>query len=86
MTKTKDKKKKVNTAMAQPTAYNDDKWKARDDARTLANAEAIKRDKERMNKASKAARELLEEEQKRAAEAKATASAMGRIANKGKQS
>ena len=41
------------------------KWRARDDARTLARAEEIKADKERMKLAQEGAREILNEESKR---------------------
>ena len=41
------------------------KWRARDDARTLARAEEIKADKERMRLAQAGAREILNEESKR---------------------
>lgn len=41
------------------------KWRARDDARTLARAEEIKADKERMKLAQAGAREILNEESKR---------------------
>lgn len=40
-------------------------WRAEDDARTLSNAEAIKADPERMERASKAAKRMLEEEKAR---------------------
>lgn len=41
------------------------KWRAREDARTLARAEEIKADKERMKLAQEGAREILNEESKR---------------------
>ena len=41
------------------------RWRARDDARTLARAEEIKADKERMKLAQAGAREILNEESKR---------------------
>ncbi len=57
------KKKKKNSATAMPMA--DRGWMARDDARTLANAAEITKDKPRANRAVKAA----EKEAKDAAKA-----------------
>ncbi len=44
----------------------DRKWKAENDARTLADAEAIKIDRSRMTAARQAARRMAKEEQERA--------------------
>lgn len=43
----------------------DRRWMRRDDARTLANAEEIKADKERYKQAKIGAREILDEENRR---------------------
>lgn len=80
--KAKGKIKKTRVNSVPEPVYDDEKWRARDDARTLASAAAIKRDKDRMKKASVAAKELQVEESKRATEAKLTANAMNRLANK----
>ncbi len=53
---------------------DDTNWEARSDARTMAEAEAIKKDENRFNKATAAAVKLAEE-------TKDEAQAMGRIAN-----
>lgn len=48
------------------TMSEDEKrWRRRDDARTLAQAEEIKADKERLAEAHKGAKEILEEEASR---------------------
>ena len=49
------------------------KWQREDDARTLANAAEIGNDKERLEAAQKAAKDMLEEEQSRAEAMKAVA-------------
>ncbi len=41
---------------------NEDDWQAEDDARTIARAEAIKADPERMKKAMEAAKRIAERE------------------------
>ena len=46
-----------------PTKSADElRWEARDDARTLARAEEIKADKERLSRAKEGAKEILKEE------------------------
>lgn len=53
-------------SLAYPKMSEDEKdWRAEDDARTLSNAEAIKADPERMDRAAKAAKRMLEEEKAR---------------------
>ena len=47
--------------MTLSMADNDKKWKAENDARTLADAIAIQQDKKRMAEARKAARRMLKE-------------------------
>lgn len=64
------KKAKI-TGISMP--MEDKKWRAKDDAHTLARAAAIKMDKERMKLASKAAKEMAKEKQ-------AEANEMSRIA------
>lgn len=52
--------------LAYPKMTEEEKdWRAEDDARTLSNAEAIKADPERMEKAAKAAKRMIEEEKAR---------------------
>ena len=52
--------------LAYPKMTEQEKdWRAEDDARTLSNAEAIKADTERMERAAKAAKRMLEEEEAR---------------------
>lgn len=48
-----------STKSASPC--NEDEWRARDDARTLAQAAAIKSDPDRLKKAIPEARKMLEE-------------------------
>jgi len=64
----------------------EEKWKAEDDARTLAGAMAILDDPERLKKAKKAAKKLLEQEEEWAEEAEQKRKAMARLAGKGKMS
>ena len=49
----------------QPISAQDKKWRAEDDARTLAEAERIKVDKSRMDAASTAAKRMADEEAER---------------------
>jgi len=78
----KTRKRKSASPPVQPTCtYSDDDWKARDDARTLASAAAIKKDSDRMKKASTAAKKMLVEEQKSAVEQKARVAEISRLAN-----
>lgn len=49
----------------RPVDPEEAKWRRRDDARTLAQAEEIKADKERLAEAHKGAKEILEEEASR---------------------
>ena len=58
VTKKKATPKKV---IATTMAYNDKKWQAEDDARTLMRAEEIKRDKARINAAQAQAKKQMEE-------------------------
>ena len=51
--------------MMYPMTEEDKKWQRRDDARTLARAEEIKADKERLKNAHIGAKEILEEEAER---------------------
>jgi hypothetical protein len=60
------------------------RWMAEDDAYTLARAEAIKKDEERMNAASEAAKRMAEDQKERAKNQVDQAKAMERIA-KGKK-
>ena len=48
--------------MSKPQIAIDRKWEAENDARTLAEAMAIKKDKPRLSKAAKAAKSMAEEE------------------------
>lgn len=50
---------------ARPVDPEESKWRRQDDARTLAQAEEIKADKERLAEAHKGAKEILEEEASR---------------------
>ena len=52
----------------------DKKWQAECDARTLADAEAIKKDEERLNAAKEAAKTMVDEKQ-------AEAEAMAKVAS-----
>jgi len=52
--------------MAVALSPSDKKWRAQDDARTLATAEEIKMDSARLNLAQSAAKTMAEEEAKRA--------------------
>jgi hypothetical protein len=56
-------------------ALSDAEWQAKDDARTLAEAEEIKMDKERLERAKVAANKILEEK-------KEEAKAMAKVARK----
>jgi hypothetical protein len=48
--------------VAGGSPMSDWEWKARDDARTLAEAEAIKKDQTRLDRAQKAAAKMVEDE------------------------
>lgn len=48
--------------MRYPMSEEEKKWRRRDDARTLAEAEAIKADSERFKEAKQGAKEILQEE------------------------
>lgn len=52
---------KKSTAAAPVGMYDDAKWRAEDDMRTLARAEEVKRDPKRLAAAKKMAREKLAE-------------------------
>ncbi len=55
------------TKVAQPKMSKDElKWRAQDDARTLAEAEAIKADPERLKRAQDAAKGMADEAQVKA--------------------
>jgi hypothetical protein len=56
-------------------ALSDAEWQAKDDARTLAEAEEIKMDKERLERAKAAANKILEEKREEA-------KAMAKVARK----
>lgn len=75
------KRKKSNT-VPSTVAYDEKRWQREEDARTLANAAAIKKDPERMKAAAKAAKDMLAEEKRRAKELQERASAMAKIAGK----
>ncbi len=60
----------------------DKKWRAESDARTLADAEAIKADKDRFNEATTSAKGLVDRVKKQAETAKKEAQGMNKIANK----
>ena len=60
------------------TAISDREWQARDDARTLMNAELIKNDSARLLKAQEVAKRLAEEQNKEA-------SLLNKIAGKNQQ-
>ena len=60
----------------------DKKWRRRDDARILSQAEAIKADKQRMREAQIGAREILEEEAERTKGLEKVASGYSRRSNK----
>jgi hypothetical protein len=62
--------------------FDEEKWRAESDARTLAEAHAISEDPDRMKKATKAAKDLADEMQKRAKEAGDSADAMQMLASK----
>lgn len=54
-------------------AVSERRWKAESDVRTLAEAEAIKQNLSRLNSAKKAAKHMVEEEQKKVNEMKKVA-------------
>lgn len=56
-------------------------WAAEHDARSLANAEAIKTDPKRLAAAQKAAKRIVEDEAKYAKEANARTAALTKLAN-----
>lgn len=55
----------ANTTPKVAKNAEEEKWMAESDARTLAEADAIRQDPGRMEKAKKAAKRMLEEEQDR---------------------
>ncbi len=59
--------------MAKELSAEEKKWRAESDARTLAEAEAIKADPKRLKVAQGAAKEMAEEEERRAKAMKAVA-------------
>ena len=62
----------------------EEQWKAEDDARTLVRAMTVLEDPERVKKAKKAAKKLLEQQKEWAEEAEQERNAMARLAGKGK--
>ena len=67
--------------MAEPKmSAEEKKWRAEMDARTLAEADAIRSDPKRKQEASKAAKGLVAEEKQRAKESDKRAKAMGKVA------
>jgi hypothetical protein len=57
---------KKSTATLAPAPYDDSKWRAEDDMRTLVRAEEVRRDPKRLAAAKKAAREKQDEMKKEA--------------------
>lgn len=53
--------KKSKTMAAGIAPYNEKEWRAKDDARVLAQAQAIKSDKTRLGAAAKMAKTMIEE-------------------------
>lgn len=81
--KAKTKKKKVQHITAQPVSLaSEEKWRAQDDARTLARASAIQKDPIRLKEAKKEAKAMLREEEAAAKEANNRLAAMRKIAKK----
>jgi len=68
--------------MSDPVA--EEKWKAESDAHTLAQAMIIMDDPERLKKARRAAKKLLEDQIERAEEAQAERDALVRLSGKGR--
>ena len=68
--------------MAKEEAWDEEKWKAEQDARTLADAHAIMKDKKRMEAAQKAAKDIHKDMRDRANEASDSADAMEALASK----
>ncbi len=66
----------------EPEKFDEEKWRAESDARTLAEAHAIRQDPKRMEKATKAAKDLADDMQRHAKEAGASADAMQMLASK----
>jgi hypothetical protein len=59
-------------------------WKAEEDARTLARASTIMRDRDRMKAARSAASRLLEDETERAKEQEEMTAALSKLAKRGR--
>jgi len=68
--------------MAKVEEFDEEKWKAEQDARTLADAHAIMKDADRHKKAQDAAKRLAEDEAARAKEAQDRSDAMQMLAAK----
>ncbi len=68
--------------MAQPEVLDEEKWKAIQDAHTLAEAQMIMNDKDRHGKAQEAAKKEKEETAQRAKEANDKNDAMQALASK----
>jgi len=67
---------------SEPEKFDEEQWKAEQDARTLAEAHAITKDKDRFGKAQQAAKRLKDESEKRAKEASDHNDAMQALASK----
>jgi len=61
----------------------EEQWRAESDARTMAEADAIKQDEERLAKAKEAASRMAEDAQQEAKDAAARAQSMQRLAGGG---
>lgn len=61
-------------------AQQEEKWQAESDARTLAMADTISQDPERMKRAQKAAAGMVKDEKERAEEQKVMSDALKRLA------
>lgn len=69
--------------MAKSMDAMEKQWRAESDARTLADAEAIRNDPKRISEASKAAKKMVADQKKAATDAAARARAMDSLASKG---
>ncbi len=68
--------------MSKKESADDERWRAQQDARTLAQANAIQNDPERFKKAIEAAKDLTEDMRRSAKETGASADAMEALASK----
>jgi cobalamin biosynthesis protein CbiD len=72
----------AKAAKSKAGGFDEEKWKAEEDARTLAAAHAITKDPERLKRAQEAAKDLKEDMREHADHAKDSADAMDALASK----